>query len=150
MAFIITIWVLIALATLGLIFALVLLQSCLKKENNNGNVDRTKQVVTKCMAVVTMVITSFWWISLMIFQIVTKGIHMNHDQFIVMLLTVTLIFIIVYLSIYLTHTVIEKTYHVSIRGNSVFTFMKCTTLITSIIYAVLVNYGVQLILILQK
>ncbi len=146
MAYIITIWIIIGLATLGLITALILLHNLLKNKSSIEHKIKIKTFITNCMSTVTIMITLLWWISLLIFQYVLGNQGETAHQYLIMSIVVPIIAIIVYLSFIGMQNIVNNKFHVNIKGQKSLAYMKLTTLITSVIYAFLVNYGVQILL----
>lgn len=148
MAYIMIVWVLILIATLGLITSLSLIKKYLTKHNiKNKHYLVAKHYLIKYMGLVTILITLLWWVSLILFEINIKEQTISDESLRIMLIAVPVITLIVFGSFFAVQKYMNNYFEIKSNNKSSFTVVSCLTFMTSLVYAMMVNYGLQLIII---
>ncbi|MFA6801705.1 MAG: hypothetical protein WCR19_06315 [Acholeplasmataceae bacterium] len=145
----IMIFMLINITTFGLIFSLFHLKKYLKyKDVNKLHEKQAVFLVVQYIAILTIVVVFIWWITLLVFQVYTNGLDSIDYQYQLMIIVIAVITVIMYLILTLVQRKIEKTFQITISEHKSFSFLQLITLIMSLVYASMISYGVQLIILL--
>lgn len=148
MAYLFIVWVLIILATLGLITSLSLIKKYLTKHNiKNKHYLVAKHYLIKYFGIYTIIITLLWWVSLILFEINIKEQAITDESLRMMLISVPVITLIVFGSFLTMQKYIQSHFEIKKTQNSSFTVISCLSFMTALVYAMMVNYGLQLIII---
>lgn len=148
MAYLLIVWVLIILATLGLITSLSLIKKYLTKHNiKNKHYLVAKHYLIKYFGIYTIIITLLWWVSLILFEINIREQVITEESLRMMLISVPVITLIVFVSFLTMQKYIQSHFEIKTNQKSSFTVISCLTFMTALVYAMMVNYGLQLIII---
>ncbi len=149
MAFEYIIWGLIGMTTLGLVLSLKQLKLYLiKKKVFEMNPFEAKEIVIRFIASMTVLLTIVWWFVLLIFQVYTNEVSSVGYNIAVMLIIIPVLTFAMYFLFTFVQKFIEKSFQIKVIETKGITFIRSITLVASLIYASMINYGVQLIFII--
>jgi hypothetical protein len=151
MAFLIMIWILIAITTIGLALSIAMTRKYLSHHNlENKHFFVVKRSLTMYMGMITIVTAVTWWITLILFEINIQENIIDNMAIDIMLVAVPAITVIVYLTFFGLQKYIENYFDFSQNEKKSFFAIKCMTFMTSLIYAMMVNYGIQLFIMFNQ
>ncbi len=150
MAYTYIIWGIITLTTLGLILSIGFFQKYLHNSEKNKPVSFNPQKSAYgYFAIITVVITVLWWISLLTYQIFEVQYTID-SGFNLAMLSIPIVTTLVYSACMFILKMTEKKLSITFRGRQLFSFMSSMTFITALIYGFMVNYGIQLAIFIQS
>jgi len=145
------IWILISITTIGLGISIAMTKKYISHHHlDNKHFFVVKKSLTMYMGIITIATAITWWMTLIMFEINIKENLVDNMEIDIMLIAIPITTIIVYLTFFGLQKYIEKYFGFSQSEKKSLFAIKCMTFITSLIYAMMMNYGIQLFIMIRQ